>query len=206
MPDERFFDRLYDLHDGDEVREHYDRFAASYNDELTSRGYAQPDRVADALVEAAVPFAARILDAGCGTGLSGLALANRGYRNIDGCDYSTEMLARAATTGVYGNLAAIDLNAATLSIPGAPFDVVTAVGVIGHGHVAGSALGSLADQLRPGGLLVFGINELAWPDGETRPALDQLVEQGRLASYRAEVGEHIPGLGSQGWLVVTRRP
>ncbi len=204
VSDERFFDRLYDLHDGDDVRQHYQRFAAEYDAELTSRGYAQPGRVADALVAADVPSDARILDAGCGSGLSGLALSQRGFSRVDGCDYSPEMLARAKVTDVYRHLYEVDLNAQELAIPGSPFDVVTAVGVLGHGHVAGSALGALASLLEPDGLLVFAINEMAWPEGDARPALDQLVADGTIEGYEAQIGEHIPGLGSQGWVVTAR--
>ncbi len=204
VSDERFFDRLYDLDDGDDVRRHYQRFAADYDAELTSRGYAQPDRVADALVAAGVPGDARILDVGCGSGLSGVALAKRGFSQIDGCDYSSEMLARARATDVYRHLYEVDLNAGELAITGSPFDVVTAVGVLGHGHVAGLALRSLALLLESGGWLVFAINELAWPDGDAKPALDQLVEDETIDSYEAQIGEHIPGLGSRGWVVIAR--
>jgi predicted TPR repeat methyltransferase len=205
MSNERFFDRLYDINDGDEIRSHYDQFAASYDDELTSRGYAQPDRVADAVTAAGVPTDARILDAGCGSGLSGRALAERGYRHIDGCDYSTEMLTLAAKSGVYGTLHQVDLNVEPLVVAGAPFDVVTAVGVVGHGHVTGAAIGRLVTLLKPDGLLALAINELAWPEGEVKPELDALVDGGAVEPYRAEIGEHIPGLGSRGWVITTRR-
>lgn len=205
MANERFFDRIYDLRDGDDVRRHYDRFAADYDQELTSRGYAQPDRVAKALVDAGVPFTARILDAGCGSGLSGRALANHGYQEIIGCDYSTEMLVLAAATEVYQSLHQVDLNASPIDVSGVPFDVVTAVGVVGHGHVSGTAIAGFVDLLQPDGILALAINELAWPEGDVKPALDELVRNGVVSEYEAEVGEHIPGLGSQGWVVTTRR-
>ncbi|MDH3296203.1 MAG: methyltransferase domain-containing protein [Acidimicrobiia bacterium] len=205
MSDERFFDRLYELYDGDDVRRHYDRFAADYDNELTSRGCAQPARVAAAVAAGGLAAEARILDAGCGSGLSGRALAEQGYGNVVGCDYSAEMLARAEQTGVYRSLHRVDLNASPLEVPGSPFDAVTAVGVVGHGHVGGAAIVGLVDLLVPGGLLALAINELAWPDGDSRPALDALVGAGVIEPYRAEVGDHIPGLGSRGWVITTRR-
>jgi len=205
VPAEVFFDGLYDLRDGDDVRRHYQRFAADYDAELLNRGYAQPDRVADTLVAAGVPLDARILDAGCGSGLSGRALADRGYRNLHGCDYSTEMLALAGRTGVYRTLHEVDLNVVPIAVPGAPFDAVTAVGVVGHGHVAGAAIAGLVDLLIPGGFLALAINELAWPEGDAKPALDELVAGRRLDPYDAELGEHIPGVDKQGWVVTARR-
>lgn len=205
MSDERFFDRLYGLRANDEVRDHYDRFAATYDDELVGRGYAQPDRVADAVVSAGVAVNASILDAGCGTGLSGRALANRGFTNIVGCDYSTEMLARAEQTGVYASVLEVDLNAESVDVAGSPFDVVTAVGILGHGHVAGSAIAGLVALLRPGGLFAMGINSNAWPDGDAKPALEELEGQGLITEPLAVLGDHIPGLDSQGWLITTQR-
>lgn len=206
MPDKGFFDGLYDLRDVEDVRHHYQRFAADYDDELAARGYAQPDRVADAVVAAGVPLDARILDAGCGSGLSGRALAERGYRHLHGCDYSTEMLALAARTGVYESLHEIDLNVVPPIVPGAPFEAVAAVGVVGHGHVAGAAIGGLVELLAPGGFLALAINELVWPVGDAKPALDELVTRGLLKPYDAEIGAHIPGVDKQGWVVTARRP
>ncbi len=203
---ERFFDRLYDIDDNSTARDHYDRFADSYDDELVGHGYAQPDRVATALVEAEVSVDAAVLDAGCGTGLSGRALAARGYHNIHGGDFSDEMLTVAAATGVYQSLQRVDLNARPFpDIPAAPFGAITLVGVLGHGHVGGEALYGLVDLLVPGGLLAIGVNELAYPAGPVKEALDNMTADGRFTPPQAELGDHIPGLGSRGWVITARR-
>ena len=46
----------------------------------------------------------RILDYGCGTGLSGLALQLVGFKNIDGLDVSKEMVSLAEKKSIYRNL------------------------------------------------------------------------------------------------------
>ncbi len=46
----------------------------------------------------------KILDAGCGTGLVGIALKQKGYESVDGFDLSEEMIKVAAATGVYKSL------------------------------------------------------------------------------------------------------
>ena len=45
-----------------------------------------------------------ILDAGCGTGLVGVALASAGYTTIDGIDLSPRMVEQANRRGVYREL------------------------------------------------------------------------------------------------------
>jgi len=67
-----------------------------------------------------------ILDAGCGTGLVGVALAERGARSIDGVDLSPGMIAKAKETGVYRRLAPADLSRPLLLIHGLADDNVVA--------------------------------------------------------------------------------
>jgi predicted TPR repeat methyltransferase len=57
-----------------------------------------PHRIAAALKPYVQP-SDRILDFGCGTGLSGLALQNAGFTNIDGLDISAPMLEKAKGAG-----------------------------------------------------------------------------------------------------------
>ena len=44
------------------------------------------------------------MDAGCGTGLVGIALREKGYRYIDGFDLCETMVAKARQTGAYRSL------------------------------------------------------------------------------------------------------
>ena len=58
-----------------------------------------------------------ILDAGCGTGLSGKALLAAGFITIDGIDVSRRSLEVASMTDAYRTLRAIDLQRLPLPIP-----------------------------------------------------------------------------------------
>jgi predicted TPR repeat methyltransferase len=69
-----------------------------------------------------------VLDFGCGTGLSGEALAAaRVSRCIDGADVSAEMLEGARDKGVYRQLLKLDPEAPLPGRPGA-YAAVTAAG------------------------------------------------------------------------------
>ncbi len=71
---EKFLDKVYDAKGTDETRALYDDWAASYDAEIAENGYATPRRCAEALAGFATDPSLPVLDFGCGTGLSGLAL------------------------------------------------------------------------------------------------------------------------------------
>lgn len=66
-----------------DVTAYYDAWAKDYDADLDAWAYEAPVRVAEQL-RALVPGAAVVLDAGCGTGLAGRALAAAGFSTIDG--------------------------------------------------------------------------------------------------------------------------
>ena len=78
-------------------------WAASYNDVLAEYGYGTPSCIAAALAKSVSPKS-RILDFGCGTGLSGLALRKVGFTKLDGLDISPSMLSKAQSSRIYQKL------------------------------------------------------------------------------------------------------
>ena len=106
-----FLDKAYKARDAASTRTLYDDWAASYEAEVAENGYATPGRCAEALKAHVDNLDAPILDFGCGTGLSGLALKLAGFEVIDGVDLSAEMLDVARTKGVYCHLDQIEADA-----------------------------------------------------------------------------------------------
>ena len=86
-----YLNKVYDVSTSDS-RELYASWATTYDQEVIENGYATPDRVAKALKEYVSDKSTLILDYGCGTGLSGLALQSVGFKNLDGLDVSKEMV------------------------------------------------------------------------------------------------------------------
>ena len=113
----RFLGNAYSSRTAEEVRDYYDQWAEVYDEELTENSYQQPRRCAMELARHLNDRSARILDVGCGTGLSGIALSEAGYSHIDGCDLSQGMLEKAFKTEIYSKLFMADLNKPPLDAP-----------------------------------------------------------------------------------------
>ncbi len=203
---DRFLKTVYQVRDPDEVRDMYDRWAASYDTELIEEnGYAQPRRCAEMLSRHLPERTAEILDIGCGTGLSGAALTEAGYGVIDGCDFSAGMLENARKTGLYRRLFRADLNAPPLDAADGAYGAAVAVGVFGFGHVQPDSLDEILRILAPGAPLVIGLNEHFYDEGSLTAKLAALGAMGRIARLAEEHGEHIRGTGVTGWVIAVRK-
>ena len=204
-PSEGFLGTAYDLETGEQTLDHYQRWAGTYDQEVgVDNGYAQPARCAAALAGVADPCS-HVLDVGCGTGLSGVALRDAGFTRLDGCDFSPPMLERAAETGVYRQLFEADLNAG-LDIDGDAYDHAVAVGVFSFGHIRPDALREVLRVVRAGGAVVVGVNDHFWEVGELPAELDAIEADGLASVASREHGEHLPGAAIMGWVIVLVRP
>jgi MFS family permease len=177
-------DRLYGASDLDELRTEYDRIASAYDDELVDgMGYRSPAAVT-AVARRVLPADARILDAGAGTGLLGVALAGAGFTRLDALDLSPGMLAVASRKNVYGELREGRLGD-ELDYPTGEFDGVVSAGVLTVGHAPAECLDELVRITRSGGHLIFTLRTDQTPAGyeEKIAELEQarrweLVERG----------------------------
>ena len=90
-------------HDAGFIRGLFDQYADRFDGHLTrTLHYRAPELLAAALAADACP-SGRVLDLGCGTGLSGRVLKPYAA-HLTGVDLSPAMLARAAETGLYDAL------------------------------------------------------------------------------------------------------
>ncbi len=175
--------RIYNLDGGpEECRNTYKDWAKTYDkDTVEGMGYVAPAVTADK-VEALVARDAVILDAGCGTGLAGAALAERGFTTIDGMDISPEMLDQARAKGAYRTLQTEDMTR-PLSYDSNSYDAVVCVGAFTHAHVGPKGFDELVRITRPGGPVVATIHEDVWGDGyEARFAALEAAGAAKIAS------------------------
>lgn len=174
----------------------YDAWAPSYNAELMEAGYVTPERcaaaVADLLTEKHYDLAtAPVLDLGCGTGLSGLALRAAGFEIVDGVDLSEEMLAVAEKHGCYRRLAAVDLSQPLTGMDGVYVHAVAA-GVISPGHAPEETISQALQILPSGGCLVFSLNDHALEARTYEALVNDVVDCGLAEVVFKEYGPHIP--------------
>ena len=200
-----FLDRAYGPATPDETRALYDEWSASYEAEVEANGYATPRRVAEALAAVLPDRAAPVLDVGCGTGLSGLALRAAGFAAVDGADVSAEMLAAARSKGAYRALTRIEADRpfSALAAPG-DYAAIVACGVIGAGAAPYSLGDDCLDALAPGGLFALSFNDHALADPRSGAALDRWAP-GRADIAFREHGDHLPGIGLGSTVLVLRR-
>ena len=143
------------------VRDLFDGFAPRFEEQLTGTlDYRAPALMAELLDAAGVARARRlrVLDLGCGTGLSGVPLAPFAAR-LEGLDLSPRMLAEAAKRpGLYDALHEADLLA---WLPGQQgrFDLIVAADVLLYLGDLRPVLTAIAGALAPGGLAAFSVEE-----------------------------------------------
>lgn len=190
---EGFLSKAYGARDADSTRALYDAWSASYESEVGENGYATPGRCAAALAAHSLDLAAPVLDFGCGTGLSGLALVRAGFSTIDGLDLSAEMLARARAKGLYRSLALIGPGDAPAHAPG-DYAAIAAIGVIGSGAAPISLFDTLMDGLAPGGRFVWSFNDHALEDPQNEAKMDSYLDTGRARLLFQDYGDHLPGI------------
>ena len=135
------------------VRELFDAFAPRFDAELQGAlAYRTPGLLAALLGPG--PFA-RVLDLGCGTGLSGAALRPLATR-LEGLDLSLRMLARARAAGHYDALHEGDLLEVLPKRPGA-FDAIVAADVLNYLGDLAPAFAAIRGALKPGGTAAWSL-------------------------------------------------
>ncbi|HEY6729645.1 MAG TPA: class I SAM-dependent methyltransferase [Solirubrobacterales bacterium] len=146
---------------GDGARETYDSFAASYDDFNHRYMYERwTGRLLEKAEEAGLQ-GNRLLDIGCGTGLSFLALLERGWQ-VTACDISPEMVERAREkVGDRAELLTADMR----DLPDlGQFDLVWAVNDAINYLLSGedlvASLTGMRRSLAPGGVVLFDVNTL----------------------------------------------
>jgi len=167
---------IYASRGTDQLRERYDVWAADYDSDLDDLGWEAPSVAADRCTHFAVP-GVEILDAGCGTGLVGVALADLGHQRIVGFDLSEGMLQRSAARGVYSELHQGSL-LERLPFDDGRFGSVVSVGVFTLGHVEGSAFAELARVTTPGGHVSITFRDDAFDDLGYRTEQQRLIDTG----------------------------
>ena len=150
---------IYKLKTAKEILGYYRNWTENnkYNQDMVDMNYTAPKETVSILIKYVFQKDIKILDAGCGTGLVGIELKKHNYSNIDGVDFSQNML-DLVPKDIYKNLSKFDLNK-PLKYKNNTYDVVICVGTFTYGHVKAHALDEFIRIIKKKGLICFTINE-----------------------------------------------
>merc|ERR1712000_626768 len=132
--------RVYGATNVNETKALYDEWAASYDKEMAKedQDYVGPVLAAAHVLKhlgtPSIQADIEILDAGCGTGLAGIALAQLGAQKVDAADLSTQLVHKDNT-----------------------YDAICCVGTLTQGHVGPVALDEFVRITKPNGFVVSTI-------------------------------------------------
>jgi predicted TPR repeat methyltransferase len=164
----------------------YDQYAQSFDrDLLGNLDYRGPEVILDGLGRAGIDSPRDILDAGCGTGLAGVAVKSLA-RRLEGIDLSEKMAAQARARGVYDSVTVADL-VPEMASRTASYDLVIAADVLIYLGDLAPVFAAAHAALRAGGHFAFTVERGEGEGYDLRPT-------GRFAhadSYlRRLAGEH----------------
>ena len=183
----------------------FDDWAGTYDHDLVNElGYVADVETCKRFMQLVPEKHARILDAGCGTGLVGRHLSAAGYRDLHGRDYSEGMLKQAAESQVYRSLAQQDLTQPIDTE--AAFDAAVAVGVFAFSLPSAEHLVHLTNCLKPGGIATVTVNGKAWREVDWPKKLedyDQRFPGSRLLAI--ETIDYLKTEGIDGRLLILQR-
>tara|TARA_B100001123_G_C14989619_1_gene899035 strand:- start:200 stop:826 length:627 start_codon:yes stop_codon:yes gene_type:complete len=150
---------IYKLTSPEEILKYYQDWTKKdkYNQDMIDLNYVAPKETVSVLKKYVKDNNCKILDAGCGTGLVGVELKKCGYSDIDGVDFSQDML-DLIPKNIYKKIEKVDLNK-PLKFNANVYDVITCVGTFTYGHVKPPALDELIRIIKNKGLICFTINE-----------------------------------------------
>ncbi|KAK5082092.1 hypothetical protein LTR05_007234 [Lithohypha guttulata] len=190
----------------DDVQQFYKEWAENYDKDVSGMQYTFPQMAAEALAEVTNQDLAkvRILDAGCGTGLVGVCLAQLGAKNIEGLDISPEMLQRASQTSVYTNLEVADLTK-SIARQNEEYDAAICVGTLTKGHLGPQLLDELIRVVKRNGYLAATIGGGLWQHGGFKTKVDELVKHKSVTIVKSTGTGVTISKHDAGWLVVLKR-
>lgn len=174
-------DSVYGAGSPDALDAAYAAWAASYDSETASLGYLLPFLITAWVTRYVAAGEGPLLDAGCGTGLTGPQLKALGYSDLVGLDLSDDMLQVAAGRQTYGDLKKVMLGG-PLPWPDGYFRAFFSTGVFTIGHAPASALRELVRVTKSGGHAIFTVRDQVFEIGGFRDVFIELEQAGKWRS------------------------
>ena len=165
------------------IAEHYDELSSHYEDIYLMVGYHDPLKCAELAKELFGDDAAekQVFDMGCGTGLVGQYLKERGFKHIVGVDASKGMLEKAKLKESYSELKEL-----FLGLPDTfpeeyrnRFDAITAAGILAEGHLDNKVFDEMILALKTGGYAIFATRTMYLDQYHYAEGIKKLEDDGK---------------------------
>ena len=193
--------RVNALKIGDSSADIYNDWAGFYEDDLIDKyGYLSPEIASNKFSELLADKSVDVIDYGCGTGLVGKAMHERGYSNIDGIDISEGMLAQARQKNVYRQLYTGDLTMRA-RFNDNRYDGGLCVGSMGAGHIDASHVPELLRPIKKNGLFVIYMNDMHYESEGFDRQFHVLEVEGIWKISCQEKSNYMSELDRPGWLI-----
>jgi len=200
-----FVDAAYHLDDEASMVDFYRKWAADYDHQMLNElGYTSPTKIAQQLSQHLPDTESTVFDIGCGTGLTCVFLAAKGYTNLDGIDLSPDMVRVASERGIYRELLVGDVNQA-LKRNDESYDAVISSGTFTHGHVGPEPLDEIFRILKPGGILACTIHQDLWTTMGFEEKLAAMAAKGIASPVSCEMDSYYKDREPEGWFCVYRK-
>ena len=198
----------------------FDQHAEVFEDVLVEQlGYHVPMMVRQRLQELKLGPFKRMLDLGCGTGLTGSALGDL-CEDMTGIDISENMVEIAHEKDLYETLFVAEVEDFLDDNDEDPFDLITATDVLPYLGALEPLFFGAAENLNPGGLFIFSSEELSEASANAQPYMvgphqrflhsatyirERLIATGFELVEMTEINVRMQeGLPSPGHLVIAR--
>ena len=165
------------------ISEHYDELSNHYEDIYLMVGYHDPLKCAELAKELFGDQAEekQIFDMGCGTGLVGQYLKERGFKHIVGVDASKGMLEKAKEKASYSELKELFLGLPD-TFPDEyrnRFDAITAAGILAEGHLDNKVFDEMILALKTGGYAIFATRTMYLEQYSYAQGIKKLEDEGK---------------------------
>jgi predicted TPR repeat methyltransferase len=143
------------------VEDIFDTYAEKFDTHMSQLEYGAPQKLAELAVRHAAPSPSswKVLDLGCGTGLSGAFMAPYA-RQLTGVDLSRNMLDKAGERALYHRLEQGDLLDMMRGEPAGSYDAIVAADVFIYLGRLDEIVREAKRLLAPGGICIFSVEAL----------------------------------------------
>lgn len=200
-----FVTEAYNVHGKQGLKKFYEKWAEDYDRQMLGKlDYVSPRIIAEMMRCHLPGKEARILDIGCGTGLTAQALHGHGYTSLHGIDLSEDMVRVAGKRGIYKELTTTDVTR-PLPFEDNGFDGAISSGTFTHGHVDAGCLEEIFRVIKPGGLLACTVNFDIWESAGFAETFAGMEEDRRIRCLARTADKFYDGKDPAGWFCVYRR-